>query len=191
MEWFLENISKDEELNDTDVLLDESYQIMDSRAGMTKQNRLFTYFAVQTRKLGVDLYLPTHSIENIDIRIRRATDIRGTCKTYTTFCPKCKCKKCKGAGTLNGRPCDECDGNGGTGLVNGEPCLECLGYGKLCLTRVFALDKRAHRRYTVDITPPDYRYSNFYFRFFNTKERIPLAARLLTGIDTSVVGYGT
>ena len=39
-----------------------------------------TYIVAQTRKRGVDLYLCTHHIDAIEKRIRRAVDIRGTCR---------------------------------------------------------------------------------------------------------------
>jgi len=181
--WFLEHIT-DTEIMDCDLLLDEPGQLMDARSSQTKMNKLWTYFVVQTRKRGVDLYLPVHSIENIDVRIRRAIDIRGSCRTYQKVCPRCKCRVCKGTGKgKEGLPCKECNGVGGTGTIDGKPCLDCRGFGKLGLTRVFCLDRRLHKRYVVDCV------SNDYWPWFDTGEMIPLSAKLIAGIDVQELQY--
>ena len=81
------------------LLTDEMYQMADSRSTQTKLNKLWTYFVVQTRKRGVDMYICTHHLDHIDLRLRRAVDIRGSCRFYPEApCKKCKCKKCGGSG---------------------------------------------------------------------------------------------
>lgn len=180
--WFLEHIV-DSEIMNCDLLIDEPGQLMDARSSQTKTNKIWTYFVVQTRKRGVDMYLPVHSIENIDVRIRRAIDIRGQCKTYQTVCKKCKCRTCRGTGKLEGKPCPDCNGVGGTGAVDGKPCEECLGFGKIGLTRVSCLDRRLKRRYSVEIP------ANKYWPWFDTGEMIPLNARLIQGIDIQELQY--
>jgi len=78
-QFFLEHI-EDNELEDCILLLDEAYLYLDSRSTATKMNKLFTYFVAQTRKRGVDLYICTHHIDVLDKRLRRALDVRGTCR---------------------------------------------------------------------------------------------------------------
>ena len=122
-----------EELEDMVLLTDEMYQMADSRSSQTKLNKLWSYFVVQTRKRGVDMYICTHTLENIDIRLRRAVDIRGSCRYYPEKpCRKCRCKRCSGTGRFRDEECEECNG-------------------------------------------------------FNTNERIPLQAKILSGIDTAEV----
>lgn len=157
--WFLEHLV-DAEMENCILFLDEMYQIADSRSSATKLNKLFTYFIVQSRKRGVDIYICTHHLDHIDLRLRRAVDIRGACRFY----PENPCKKCKGSGEYLGRPCDRC-----------------LGYGQLGWTRVSFLDRRLRRRYSLELFGPK------YWHLFNTKERIPIQARILQGIDTEVV----
>ncbi len=78
--YLLEHL-EDEEIEDCIWILDEAYQAgLDSRSTSTKFNKLMTYIVAQTRKRGVDLYLCTHHIDAIEKRIRRAVDIRGTCR---------------------------------------------------------------------------------------------------------------
>lgn len=156
IEWFLENLTT-HEMEDCTLILDEMYQIADSRSSATKLNKLMTYFIVQTRKRGVDVYLCTHHIGNIDLRVRRALDIRGACRYYGED----PCKRCRGTGEFKGAPCDRCKGYGKTGLIRG----------------VF-LDKRIRKRYVVEIFAPN------YWHLFDTRERIPLQAKILQGIDT-------
>ena len=171
-----------EELEDMLLLTDEMFQMADSRSSATKLNKLWTYFAVQTRKRGVDMYICTHSLDHIDLRLRRAVDIRGSCRYYPEKpCKKCRCKKCGGTGRFDGTECIECGGVGGTGKYDGKPCDRCLGYGERGWVKVFFLDRRLRRRYTLEMFGP------YYWHLFNTFERIPMAARILAGIDTTEV----
>ncbi len=186
LEWFLEHLA-DHEMEDCVLFLDEMYQIADSRSSGSKLNKLFTYFMVQTRKRGVDVYFCTHYLDHVDIRLRRAADIRNSCRYYGHVCPKCKCRRCNGTGRVgsNGRnvPCPDCNGVGGTGIdKNGKPCEECLGYGQLGWVRLNVLDRRLRRRYT----PPDL-WANPYWHLFNSWDRIPMPAKVIQGIDTAEV----
>jgi len=178
IEWFLEHIS-DNELEDCILVLDEMYQIADSRSSGTKLNKLFSYFVVQTRKRGVDMYVCTHHLDHIDLRLRRAVDIRGSCRYHAEKpCKKCRCRHCGGSGNIGDSPCKVCAGVGGTGEVHGKPCDRCLGYGELGTVMVRFLDRRLRRRYSLEIE------ATRYWHLFNTKERIPIQARILQGIDT-------
>ncbi len=178
--WFLEHLV-DGELENCSLFLDEMYQIADNRSSQTKLNKLFTYFVVQTRKRDVDLYFCTHHIDHVDVRLRRAADIRGACKYFPEIpCRKCRCLRCHGTGKLPGDvPCDECRGVGGTGMDRqGQPCEHCRGYGVAGVSRGYFLDRRARQRYTIEVNAPA------YWHIFNTKERIPFQAKILAGIDT-------
>lgn len=155
--WFLEHLV-DHEMEECILILDEMYQIADSRSSQTKLNKLFTYFAVQTRKRGVDLYICTHHLDHIDLRLRRAVDIRGACKYFRLEKP---CKKCKGTGEFESKTCDRCK-----------------GFKELGRIRVNFLDRRLRRRYALDI------FGNSYWGLFSTRERLPMQARILSGIDT-------
>lgn len=172
-----------EELENMILLTDEMFQMADSRSSATKLNKLWTYFAVQTRKRDVDMYICTHNLDHIDLRLRRAVDIRGSCRFYPEKpCKKCRCRRCGGTGRIvNGDYCLECDGVGGTGRIHGNPCDRCLGYGERGWVKVFFLDRRLRRRYTLEMFGPS------YWHLFNTKERIPMQARILQGIDTAEV----
>ena len=185
--WFIEHLV-DGELENCVLFLDEMYQIADSRSSATKLNKLFTYFIVQTRKRGVDLYVCTHHLDHLDLRLRRAVDIRGACRYYPESpCRKCKCKTCGGKGKIDGFNCPDCHGVGGTGEYKGEPCDRCKGYGELGWSRVNFLDRRLRRRYTSDDLLGGPIFGPDYWHMFNTRERIPIQARIIAGIDTSEV----
>ena len=102
-------------LENATLLMDEAYIYLDSRGSAGKLNKLFTYFVGQTRKRGVDMYVCTHHIDVLDKRLRRAIDVRGSCR-YIVEKP---CRGCKGTGYIKKR--------GGRGLV--IMCPRCLGYG--------------------------------------------------------------
>lgn len=183
MEYFLEHIA-DEEMENCVLLLDEAYQYMDSRMSQSKESRIFSYFVVQTRKRGVDLYICTHSIENVDIRLRRNVDIRGA-NSYRIEKP---CHICKGTG-LPPKP-NLVDHR----LIDGkdvEVCPLCLGYREpddlegptvVGYGRTYFLRSRAtrgqQRRFTYSII------ANQYFDKYSTRERMPIRSKMLTGIDT-------
>ncbi len=185
--WFLEHLV-DGELEDCVLFLDEMYQIADSRSSGTKLNKLFSYFIVQCRKRGVDLYICTHHLDHVDLRLRRAIDVRGACRYYPEEpCRKCRCGHCGGTGRIGRDSCDECKGIGGTGEYKGSVCDRCLGYGTLGYSRVHFLDRRARRRYTSDDVLGGPIFGPKYWHLFNTKERIPIQARILQGIDLAEV----
>ena len=188
LEFFLDHLI-DGEMEDCVLLLDEMYQIADSRSSATKLNKVMTYFAVQTRKRGVDLYICTHHIGNIDIRLRRAVDIRGACRFYGEDpCRACKCPACHGEKRVGGVLCEVCKGKGGLGVnKKGEPCERCLGYGTTGWARVNFLDRRLRRRYTSDDILGGPIFGPSIWPLFDTKERIPIQAKIISGIDVSEV----
>ena len=79
-EQFVEWMKNTTELNDTSVILDEAYLFADSRMSQSGLTKLFSYFALQTRKRGVDLYITTQQFRNIDIRLRMNANVRGICR---------------------------------------------------------------------------------------------------------------
>jgi len=181
LEWFIENLLN-HELENCILVLDEWYQGADSRSSMTKENKVFSYFIVQARKRDVDVFFCTHHIDHVDKRFQRAVDVRVACRHQQIRpCKKCKCKICGGTGKIDGAKCPVCRGVGGTGQVGGKPCLQCRGYGEYGFTTGYFLDKRRRQRYTLTIE------SAQYWHLFDTKERIPMQAKILSGIDTSEV----
>jgi hypothetical protein len=54
--------------------LDELTVWLDSRLSMTKQNRIISYFVLQTRKRDVDLLATTQDFGMLDLRLRRQTN---------------------------------------------------------------------------------------------------------------------
>ncbi|KKN45386.1 hypothetical protein LCGC14_0683720 [marine sediment metagenome] len=187
LEFFIEHLA-DHEMEDCVLFLDEMYQIADSRSSGSKLNKLFTYFMVQTRKRNVDVYFCTHYLDHVDLRLRRAADIRNSCKYRSHVCPKCKCKKCGATGQLrsDGRntPCSVCNGVGGTGLdpKTDQPCETCMGYGQLGWITLNIVDRRVKTRYT----PPDL-FANPYWHLFDSWDRLPMPAKVLQGIDTAEI----
>lgn len=213
LEWFVDNIATNE-MEDCVLFLDEAYQYMDSRMSQSKVNRLFTYFIVQTRKRGVDMYICTHHIDNIDLRLRRAIDIRGACSYFgETPCKRCKCKECGGTGKINDATCPYCvNGSGGTGKYKGDEafCIGCNGTGKALLTEEkcklcegtgWVQDTCSRclgwgqtgvgRVHFLRVRGRGQKrrftmevFGPKYWGYYSTKERMPMQQRLLTSIDT-------
>lgn len=61
--------------SDACILIDEAHVFVDSRAGMTKVNRLFSYLMLQTGKEGINLYYTTQDFGQVEKRLRQRTDI--------------------------------------------------------------------------------------------------------------------
>lgn len=70
----------DEKIDKSDVYLDEFYLYMDSRHFMNDINSLLSYFAFQSRKLGLRIFLSTQIVRTIDIRMREMIDILVECE---------------------------------------------------------------------------------------------------------------
>ena len=186
MEYFLQHLA-DEEMEHCVLLLDEAYQYMDARMSQSKESRVFSYFTVQTRKRDVDLYVCTHSIENVDIRLRRNVDLRGAC-SYRIEKP---CHVCKGTGlpvkagassirVIEGKEyevCPLCRGYKERDEEKDPDASTFVGYGRTFFLRTRALRGQS-RRFTYDMV------ANQYFDKYNTSERMPIRSKMLTGIDT-------
>lgn len=113
-EYFVDHMT-DGQMQNVTMVLDEAYLYLDSRSSAAKLTKLFTYFVAQTRKRGVDLYICVHHIDTVDKRLRRAVDVRGTCR-YRKEDP---CKDCQGEGidSKHGLVCNRCKGYGVGGYV--------------------------------------------------------------------------
>lgn len=70
----------DNSLKNCSIILDSMYIIADSRGSQSSLNKLFSYFVAGSRKNEIDIYLVANNFSDIDIRLRKATDIRGKCK---------------------------------------------------------------------------------------------------------------
>jgi len=175
MQYFMEHI-QDEQLNNCITLLDEAQQYLDARRSGGRANILWTYYTVQTRKRGVDLYACFHHIDVMDKRFRRQVDVRGTCR----FLKEEPCTKCKGEGRVvrNGIACPHC-GRDGTGPSpdceyckgSGEVCPRCLGYCTTGWATTRFLDLRTGRRSRIKVFGPA------FFGMYNTNETIPFTGK--------------
>lgn len=77
--WGFDLTMVDRDLRDCTLFLDEEYRWYDCRSTMSKGNKLFTYFAIQNRQRGVNLYVSAMRFEMVDKRIRRNAEVRGIC----------------------------------------------------------------------------------------------------------------
>lgn len=57
------------------IFLTEAHIWLDSRMSASKLSRLMTYFVLQTGKQDINLYYDTQDFGQVDIRLRRMTDI--------------------------------------------------------------------------------------------------------------------
>jgi len=69
-----------QEMNDCDVLFDETFQLMEARRGQSKLVLLFSYYMLQTRKRRADLFCCFHHIKMVEQRLRFQIDWRGACR---------------------------------------------------------------------------------------------------------------
>jgi len=175
MGYFMDHL-QDQELNNCITLLDEAHQYLDARRSGGRSNILWTYYTVQTRKRGVDLYACFHHIDVMDKRFRRQVDVRGTCR-YQKEEP---CSRCKGEGVVSKRgiPCIACgkeDGipNPGCSLCRGTGlvCPRCLGYGVTGWASTRFLDLRSGRKSKIRVFGPA------FFGQYNTEELIPFTGK--------------
>ncbi len=162
-QYFVDHMA-DEELADCVMILDEAYIYLDSRSSSTKLNKLFTYFVAQTRKRGVDLYLCVHHIDTVDKRLRRAIDVRATCR----FRKEDPCKNCHGE-KVDPKIVDE----------YGYPaeCQRCYGYGTGGIVSVNFFDLRAAKRTRVKLHGPK------FWGLYDTRELVAV-----TGKQTNIKG---
>lgn len=164
--YFLKHI-EDDELTNCDIWLDEMYQLLDSRNSVGKINKLLTYFVVQTRKRNVDLYVCTHHIDHVDKRLRRAVDIRGTCR----FVSEDPCKRCGGTGEFkNDETYDAWEK-----IMPPNTCGRCFGEGKTGFSYTTFFNRRASTRWQrvrrIAVPAP------MYWNLYDTEERIALTSK--------------
>ena len=80
---FLENYSNDGSgLMDCTVCADEFHIWFDSRNSMSKSSKMISYMINQCRKRSVDFMFTTQTIEQVDIRLRRAISLIAYPKLY-------------------------------------------------------------------------------------------------------------
>lgn len=73
---------KSQELFDVDLALDEIHIFIDSRRSASKRNTYLSYFILQTRKRGVNLYATSQFLSQIDVRLRNVTDYVVKCEAF-------------------------------------------------------------------------------------------------------------
>ena len=79
-EKFVLDMKEKRHLFNKTVIWDEAYLMSDSRRSQSGLNRLSSYFTLQTRKRGVDLYIVTQQFTNVDLRLRQNVDVSAVCK---------------------------------------------------------------------------------------------------------------
>ncbi|MFB6089158.1 MAG: zonular occludens toxin domain-containing protein [Candidatus Aenigmatarchaeota archaeon] len=72
-------IKGDKQFSKAFFILDEAHLFLDSRSGMTKSNKIISYFVLQTRKRNVRIGFTTQFWHQIDKRLRDPTEIRVIC----------------------------------------------------------------------------------------------------------------
>lgn len=157
-------------LENCSIWFDEAQQLIDSRDSATKQNKLFTYFFAQARKRRVDVYICTHSIDNLDKRVRRLIQWRGR----VHFRDEMPCKKCAGVGTFQGQTCERC-------LDSKDGKFSHGGWITVDLYNRFT-HKHAHLKPL---------WGPRLWSLFDSYERTSLLARQVSGIETQMVGGGS
>ena len=158
-QFFVEHML-DQELSDCVMLLDEAYIYLDARTSASKLNKLFTYFIAQTRKRNVDLYVCIHHIDTVDKRLRRAIDVRGTCR-YRKEIP---CQKCQGEKEVLIKKSNP---------PEFESCDRCNGYGISGLANITFFDMRTGKRRKIKIHGPN------FFPLYDTREVIAVTGKQL------------
>jgi len=78
-----EMLTKNPDLNNIAIGIDEMTVFVDCRQSMSKMNRLISYFILQSRKRNVNLYYTTQDFSMVDVRLIRHTHIQISCfKVY-------------------------------------------------------------------------------------------------------------
>lgn len=84
MEDIVENM---ENLQDVAIAIDEAQIYFDCRMSASKQNRLFSYLMLQSRKRNVDILMTSQQLWNVDVRIRRNLDYLSECVAMVEKAP--------------------------------------------------------------------------------------------------------
>lgn len=71
----------DIEFQDSVICLDEIHVFIDSRASMSKRNKIVSYFITQSRKRNLIFMYTTQHIGQVDLRLRNNTDYFFSCST--------------------------------------------------------------------------------------------------------------
>jgi len=75
------DMHKDEfNLNNCSVAIDEITVFADCRKSSSKMNRLISYFILQSRKRGVDIYFTTQNLNLVDFRLINYMDFQVFCE---------------------------------------------------------------------------------------------------------------
>ena len=84
MEQIIEDM---ENLQNVAIAIDEAQIYFDCRMSASKQNRLFSYLMLQSRKRNVDINMTSQQLFNVDIRIRRNLDYLYECVPMVEVMP--------------------------------------------------------------------------------------------------------
>lgn len=84
MEDIIENMGN---LQNVSIAIDEAQIYFDCRMSASKQNRLFSYLMLQSRKRNVDITMTSQQLWNVDVRIRRNLDYLCECVAMVEKAP--------------------------------------------------------------------------------------------------------
>ena len=76
-----------ENLQNVAIAIDEAQIYFDCRMSASKQNRLFSYLMLQSRKRNVDINMTSQQLFNVDVRIRRNLDYLCECVAMVEVSP--------------------------------------------------------------------------------------------------------
>lgn len=65
------------------LALDEIHILLDSRSGMSRENKVMTFWLNQTRKMNITLLFTTQFLHQVDLRLRSNTDVIVLCDGLT------------------------------------------------------------------------------------------------------------
>lgn len=74
-------ILSNKDLHNVSIGIDEMTVFLDCRKSSSKMNRLISYFILQTRKRGVNLYFTTQDFSMIDMRLMNHCHFQVVCST--------------------------------------------------------------------------------------------------------------
>lgn len=81
LDILLDMRSKDFDLKNSVILIDEAHIYLDSRRSASKINLIISYFILQSRKKSCDIYYTTQFIDQVDKRLRQTSHAYILCKT--------------------------------------------------------------------------------------------------------------
>lgn len=83
--WLMEAMQNRYSFERAAIGIDEMHVLLDSRTSQKKTNLVISYFINQTGKEGINLYYTTQDFSQVDVRLRRRTDMAITVQRKGTL----------------------------------------------------------------------------------------------------------